>query len=188
MPMYVRINLQPLQLIYNTTLTLHRYTMMADTMDAMLKDPKKICLHKPCGLLMWGRRPDTLLLLKSWHYDTSSDLPQGTKKKVFASSYYTLSFTMVVLSCLLLHSNTMVSLCTGFEDPSPWSSKQDLTDLHLLILTLLIIFPSGFFKIIDRCYHLLLFLFFLFLFWCCCFNRVITTAQEIFGIRTFGLS
>jgi hypothetical protein len=59
---------------------------------------------------------------------------------------------MVVLSCLLLHSNTIVSLCTGFEfeDPSLWSSKQDLTDLHLLIVMVLIIFPSGFFKTIAK--------------------------------------
>jgi hypothetical protein len=53
-----------------------------------------------------------------------------------------LSFTIVVVSLLLLHSNTMVSLCTAFEDPS----KLDLHDLHLLILTVRIILPSRFYK------------------------------------------
>jgi len=51
---------------------------------------------------------------------------------------------MVVVILVLLHSSTTVSLCTGFEDPSLGSSKQDpLNVLHLLILRLLIIFPSA---------------------------------------------
>jgi len=57
---------------------------------------------------------------------------------------------MVVVILVLLHSSTTVSLCTGFEDPSLGSSKQDpLNVLHLLILRLLIIFPSAFYKIVT---------------------------------------
>jgi hypothetical protein len=68
------------------------------------------------------------------------------KKEEEAAACHTLSLTMVVVSLVLLHSSTTVSLCTRGSLLPPGSSKQDhpLSALHRLILTPLIIFPSAF--------------------------------------------
>lgn len=77
------------------------------------------------------------------------------RDKTTEEAHHTLSFTMVVVSILLLHSSTTVSLCTGLEveDPCLGTSKHDpAIFLHRLILTLLIIFPSASCKTMTAIY------------------------------------
>ena len=141
--------------VHHTSITSHRKRIQNQQKEKKNIHTSHICCESPCSsAVLFSER--TMYFIRN-------------RKE----AYHTLSFTMVVVSLLLLHSSTTVSLCTGLEDPCLGTSKQDpFIVLHRLILTLLIIFPSAFYKIKTDI-----------------LASVLSKLQiEIFSVLTFGLS